>query len=302
MGNLTVDIMPPAYWQDFERLTLDWAKQKWKDDYAERNGRQGQEQAGVDVYGYNSKHREHTGIQCKKRIWKTKPGADSPSNTLTTAEIDEEIKAATQFSPKLDRFVIATTGPRDADLQEYIRNINSKNSTFTVTLMFWDDYVDALNDHPELMYRYYENVLKYRDTYSPDEHYYRLLSMAFDRPAIRTPFHLENRATDFIEAISATQSAISTGCLNDGGDRIIDQARVSKSKPKELNSAARKLQNARETATKALSEGMIRQHSTVIEILDHTVAHKLNKLRFEAIELLNKVLHTQGLPEVSISQ
>ena len=168
--------------------------------------------------------------------------------------------------------------------------------------MFWDDYVDALNDHPELMYRYYENVLKYRDTYSPDEHYYRLLSMAFDRPAIRTPFHLENRATDFIEAIAATQRAISTGCLKDGEGRIIDQARVPKSKPKELNSAARKLQNARETATVALSEGTIRQHSTVIEILDHTVAHKLNELRFEGIELLNKVLHTQGLPEVSISE
>ena len=102
MGNLTVDVMPPAYWQDFERLTLDWAKQKWQDDYAERNGRQGQEQAGVDVYGYNSKQGEHTGIQCKKRVWKTKPGADSPSNTLTVTEIDEEIKAATHFSPKLD--------------------------------------------------------------------------------------------------------------------------------------------------------------------------------------------------------
>ena len=296
MGNLNVDIMPPAYWQDFEKLTLDWAKYKWKDDYAERNGRQGQEQAGVDVHGYNRSQNEHTGVQCKKRIWKTKPGSDSPANTLTTAEIDGEIKAAEQFQPKLNRLIIATTGPRDADLQEHVRGINSNNPTFLVSLMFWDDYVDFLNDHPDFMYRYYENVLKFRNTYSADEHYFRLLSMAFDRPAIKTPFQLENRATDFIDAIAATQSAISTGCLKDSSNRIIDQARVPNPKPKELNSAARKLQNVREVTTKALSEGKIREQPSVIEILDPTVILKLNQLKSESIELLNMVLQANNLP------
>ncbi|RYY02182.1 MAG: hypothetical protein EOO53_14195 [Gammaproteobacteria bacterium] len=300
MGNLTVDIMPPAYWQDFEKLTLDLAKQKWGDDYAERNGRQGQAQAGVDVYGYNRNQSEHTGIQCKKRTWKTKPGADTPSNTLSTDEIDEEIRAASLFQPKLDRFILATSGPRDVELQTYVRDINRKPAKFQVALMFWDDYVELLNDHPELMYRYYENVLKFRDKYSPKEHYYLLISMAFDRPALRTPFHLENRATDFIEALSGTQNAISTGCLKDQDGRIIDQARVPAKKPKQLTNAAKKLQHAREIATKAIADGMIREHPAVIEILDNQIADDLNKLRFEAIELLNEVLRAEKMSEVQI--
>ena len=302
MGNLVVDIMPPAYWQDFERLTLDIAKSKWKDEYAERNGRQGQAQAGVDVYGYNYVQGEHTGIQCKKRTWKTKPGADAPSNTLTFAEIDEEVKSARDFSPKLKRFVISTTGPRDTDLQEYVRKINEKSDGLTISLMFWEDYVDFLNDSPEFMYRYYENVLKYRNAYSEDEHYYRIISMAFDRPAIRTPFQLENRATDFIDALSATKAAISTGCLKDREGRVIDQARVPQEKPKGLGGAARKLQKAREVATESLRAGKILEHPTVIEILDRSVIQKLNELRFEAVDLLNEILVEKGLPIISIDR
>ncbi|SMD13805.1 hypothetical protein [Pseudomonas sp. URIL14HWK12:I5] len=300
MGNLIVDIMPPAYWQDFERLTLDFAKHRWQDDFAERNGRQGQEQAGVDVYGYNYKQKEHTGIQCKKRVWKTKPGFDTPSNTLSTDEIDKEIELAKGFAPALERFIISTTAPRDSELQEHVRKINKNNKDFSVSLMFWEDYVDFLNDNPEFMYRYYENILKYRSTYKHEEHYYRLLSMAFDRPAIRTPFHLENRATYFIEALSATQNAITTGCLKDRDGRVIDQARVPSKRPKELHSAAKKLQSAREISTKALSEGRIIEHSTVIEIPDQEIVKKLNDLRFESVALLNKLLESRGLPTISI--
>lgn len=301
MGNIIVDVIPPSYWQDFERLTLDYARKVWQDDYAERNGRQGQEQAGVDVYGYNYKQSEQTGIQCKKRTWKTKPGADTPSNTLSAAEIDAEIEAAKDFTPSLKRFIISTTGPRDADLQEHVRNLNQSNTDFLVNLIFWEDYVEFLNENPEFMYKYYENVLKYRNAYSPDEHYYRLLSMAFDRPAIRTPFHLENRATDFIYALSSTQEAIATGCLKDRSNKVIDQARVPNRKPKELKKAADKLQTAREISTEALSVGKIIEHSTTIEILDQNITLKLNKLRFESVEQLNIVLNTMGLPEISIA-
>lgn len=50
MGNIAVDIFHPAYWQGFEKLTQDIVKTKWKDDYAERHGREGQAQGGIDVY------------------------------------------------------------------------------------------------------------------------------------------------------------------------------------------------------------------------------------------------------------
>ncbi|GAA5003540.1 hypothetical protein GCM10023206_07370 [Acinetobacter puyangensis] len=298
MGSIAVDIMPPAYWQDFEKLTLDICKKRWDDDYAQRNGRSGQKQAGVDVYGCNKTSKEFTGIQCKKRTWTLKPGADSPCNTLTNKEIDNEYLAVKEFSPKLDRFIIATTGPRDKDLQEHVRKINDTNPSIKITIWFWEDYVEYLNDYPDLMYRYYENILKYRSSYNSDEHYLRLLSMAFDRPSIRTPFHLENRATDFIDALAATQAAISTGCLKDSGNKTIDQARVPSPLPNELKHAKKCLQKARIIATNAIKEGIIQEHHSVIEIRDPEIAIKLNKLREEAVNFLNTVLKNNNLPTV----
>ncbi|EOB3677499.1 hypothetical protein ACHELX_004423, partial [Vibrio vulnificus] len=298
MGNIAVDIFPPAYWQDFEKLTQDIVKIKWKDDYAERHGREGQAQGGIDVYGYNHVAKEHTGIQCKKRALKSKPSHESPSNTLTKSEIDQELANVKESEHQLDRFIIATSGPRDAHLQSHVAKINKASGDLKVSIMFWDDYVDFLNDHPELMYRYYENVLKFRSEYSSLKHYLLLLSMAFDRPAIRTPFYCESRATDFISAISATQQAIATGCLTDREGRVIDQVRVPTPKPKGLQAISNKLQKSRDLAVTALAEGVIVEHECVIEIRDHGLVEMLNNLRFEAVKGLNKLLEANDLNQI----
>lgn len=307
MGNIVVDIFPPSYWQDFEKLTLDISKIQWKDDYAERHGREGQAQGGIDILGYNHSARERTAVQCKKRIQKTKPSYESPSNTLTIQEIDEEIRKVKSSGHILDRFIIATSGPRDADLQNHIESLNNKEAENNIeavnneelrikfSIKFWDDYVDFLNDHPELMYKYYENILKYRSEYSSIKHYLHLLSMAFDRPALRTPFHCESRATDFISAISATQQAISTGRLVDRENRVIDQVRVPTPKPKGLTKISKNLQKCRDVAADALSKGIIVEHQTVIEIKDPVVTKELNSIRSETIDLLNKILISEGI-------
>jgi len=289
MPTIEVEIAPPVNWQDFERLTLDIAKAQWKDDYAERHGRQGQAQPGVDVYGYNHTSRESIGIQCKK-----KNQLEVPSKRLTAAEIDTEVEAARMFSPRLDRFIIATTGPRDANLQAHARELNQSNLPFKVSLMFWEDYQESLNNHTELMYRYYKEVLEYRNKYNAIEHYLLLLSMAFDRPALRTPFHLENRATDFIQAISDTQNAIATGRLKDRDGRIVDECKVPTPKIKGLTKASGHLQKAREIATAALAKNLIVEHQTVIEIRSPDVAKQLNELRRQAVDLLNRELKNNG--------
>lgn len=293
MPAIEVEIAPPANWQDFERLTLDIAKVQWKDDYAERNGRQGQAQAGVDVYGYNYNQQEYVGIQCKK-----KNSSGIPSKQLTVAEIGSEVEAAKNFAPDLDRFIIATTGPRDANLQNHVRNLDRSGLKFRVSLMFWEDYQELLNNHTDLMYRYYKDVLEYRAKYNPIEHYLLMLSMAFDRPALRTPFHLENRATDFIQAISDTQSAISTGRLKDRDGKIIDECKTPKPKIKGITKAGNHLQKAREIATAAISGNLIVEHETVMEIKSPEVADQLNTHRKKAVDLLNIELRVNGLGEV----
>ncbi|EKQ7193506.1 hypothetical protein OGU21_06035 [Klebsiella oxytoca] len=302
MGNVVVDIFPPAYWQDFERITLDIARIQWKDDYAERHGREGQAQGGVDVLGYNHNSGEFTGIQCKKRSFKTKPSFESPSNTLTTQEIDEELKKVKSSEHNLDRFIIATSGPRDNDLQNHVANLNRKESKIKVSIKFWDDYVDFLNNHPELMYRYYENILKYRSKYNSTQHYLHLLSMAFDRPALRTPFHRESRATDFISAISATQQAVSTGRLVDRENRIIDQVHLPAPKPKGLTRISNLLQKCRNIATDALAKGIIIEHPIVIEIKDKDICNQLNSIRLEVIKLLNDILVSNGIEEIEFGR
>ncbi|MFD4120769.1 hypothetical protein ACFWQD_05605 [Alcaligenes faecalis] len=295
MPDIEVEIAPPVNWQDFERITLDIAKLRWKDDYAERHGRQGQAQAGVDVYGYNHTSQESVGIQCKK-----KNQSDVPSKRLIATEIDSEIEAAKKFSPRLDRFIIASTGQRDASLQAHVRGINMSKSKppFKVSLMFWEDYQESLNNSPELMYRYYKEVLEHRNKYNASEHYLLLLGMAFNRPALRTPFHLENRATDFIQAISDTQNAIATGRLKDRDGRIVDECRVPAPKIKGITKANSYLQKAREIVTAALAENLIVQHQTVIEIKSPEVVKHLNELRSQAVDLLNKELRDNSLEEV----
>ncbi|WLS81168.1 hypothetical protein Q3V30_22190 (plasmid) [Erwinia pyri] len=290
MSGIEVEIAPPANWQDFERLTLDYAKKLWKDEYAQRHGRQGQAQAGVDIYGTNNISHESIGIQCKK-----KKHFEVPSKQLTIAEIDIEIDSAKKFFPKLDHFIIATTGPRDADLQGHIRMQNQSGLPFKVSLLFWDDYQDFLNEHIDLMYKYYKDVLEYRDKYNELDHYLLLLSQAFDRPAIRTSFYCENQSADFIQAMADTQNAIATGRLVDRTGYIIDECRVPRPKIKNLTIAGSYLQRSREIATIGMTEGIIIQHQNVIEIHSRELTDELNKLRRQAVELLNNELIKRDL-------
>ncbi|MCE9886085.1 hypothetical protein [Obesumbacterium proteus] len=290
MSGIEVEIAPPANWQDFERLTLDYAKKQWKDEYAQRHGRQGQAQSGVDIYGTHSISHELIGIQCKK-----KKHFEVPSKQLTIAEIDVEIDAAKTFSPRLDHFIIATTGPRDADLQGHIRIQNQSGIPFKVSLLFWEDYQEFLNDHVGLMYKYYKEVLEYRSKYNELDHYLLLLSQAFDRPAIKTSFYCENQALDFIKAMADTQNAIATGRLVDRDERIIDECKVPRPKIRNLTKAGQHLQKAREIATKGMAEGVIVQHQNVIEIKSREVTDELNQLRRQAVELLNNELIKRDL-------
>jgi hypothetical protein len=301
MGNVFAEIPPPGHWQDFELITLDICRMKWRDDYAERNGRQGQAQAGVDVFGYNYSAKERTGVQCKKRKTKLN-GVTVPSSSLTSTEIDTEIKSAKLFQQQLDRFIVATTGPRDADLQTHVRNLNDKNHSMKVSLWFWDDYVEFLNGNENLLYRYYENILKYRQRYSEAEHYLRMLAVAFDRPAIRTPFHLENRATDFITAISLLQLAVTTGVLKDQSGYVIDQTRVPEPLPRQLKAIKKNLQQIRTVATNALRMGSIVEYESVIEIRDPKLQIELNQLRKDVVENLNVLLGSANIERIIIGE
>jgi len=77
------------------------------------NGRQGQSQHGVDVYGRRGGDGAWVGVQCKRRL-------DKP---VTARGLREELEKAKRFQPPIAEFVLATTAPRDAAIQEEARRL-----------------------------------------------------------------------------------------------------------------------------------------------------------------------------------
>lgn len=140
------DFPPPSDWQAFERLIRDLFEREWETDDAQANGRSGQKQAGVDVYGTDRRHDKWVGIQCKGR----KGGY---GGKVTAKELRDEVEKAKGFVPKLDRFVLATTAPNDANIQKVARQLNEQhreNHLFEVSILSWDEIKAYLDRHPQI--------------------------------------------------------------------------------------------------------------------------------------------------------
>ena len=116
----SLQILPPANWQDFEDLCQDLWQEIWKDPNTQKNGRQGQPQCGVDISGRPNQKNKYAGVQCK--------GKDNYTNKkLTEKEVKAEVEKAKSFKPKLSEFIIATTGPKDTKIEELARAITEKH-------------------------------------------------------------------------------------------------------------------------------------------------------------------------------
>ena len=114
----------------------------WGDPGAQTNGGSGQAQAGVDVFGKNGDGWE--GVQCKQKdgLLRTK---------VTVAELEHEAAAARTFKPRLSRFILATSGPRDAKVQERARELSEPG--FDVQVSSWEDIWHELYEYRDLLAR-----------------------------------------------------------------------------------------------------------------------------------------------------
>ena len=167
-------ILPPQNWQDFEELCKRIWQNKWENpEDIVRNGRLGQAQNGVDISAYVESKGGYCGVQCK--------GKDNYTHSkLTTDEIDREIEKAKKFQPELKSFTFATTAPKDAVIEEYVRlkNVeNRKNDLFSISLFSWEDIVSLIEQFGNVKDWYlfeklqvYEPELKLlvKDNESPD--------------------------------------------------------------------------------------------------------------------------------------
>jgi hypothetical protein len=136
----------PADWQAFERLTRDLFSAHWNDRRAQANGRSGQPQAGVDVFGINSKTGLLEGVQCK--------GKDARyGHSVTADELKDEVNRALTFTPPLSHYYLVTSGVADVRVQAEARRINEahkKAGRFGVDVYSWDQLLAILQDHPKV--------------------------------------------------------------------------------------------------------------------------------------------------------
>ena len=138
---------PPNDATAFESLCLDLWKDIWQDSAAQKNGRSGQPQAGVDVFGRDG--RRLVGVQCKQKD-------GSLRSKLAVKELQGKVEAARSFSPKLTRFILATTAPRDTKVQQRARDITAehrKRKLFSVEVWTWKDIWHELYRRKDLFRR-----------------------------------------------------------------------------------------------------------------------------------------------------
>jgi hypothetical protein len=139
----------PQHWQDFETLVRDAQAVKWNSPTLEKNGRPGQEQHGVDIYGPDYLGRP-VGIQCKRF-----------KGPLKLDVVLDEISNAEAFKGFMTTLYLATTADHDSKLQEQVRlrsEKRAKEGKFAVGLLFWDEIVSGLVLNPAVLKAHYPQL------------------------------------------------------------------------------------------------------------------------------------------------
>ena len=145
-------IAPPKDWATFEDLCHALFKRVWQDPFAQKNGRRGQPQCGVDVFGSPNRDRSsYWGVQCK--------GKDANyGSDVTRDELKVEIAKADNFMPALEHWVLATTAPVDGRLQEVARVQSAqrtKQNYFVVEVLGWEEIQALMAGQPEVIGEFY---------------------------------------------------------------------------------------------------------------------------------------------------
>lgn len=144
-------INKPKNWEDFEDLCHRLWRSMWGDPNASKNGRPGQNQHGVDVFGKPYYANQYNAVQCKLKN-------QNYGATLTIESIKKEASNAEFYAQQhgLGDFIVATTSPADANLQNECRKLDqSKKYKFPISIWNWDMIEDEINCRPDVFKEIY---------------------------------------------------------------------------------------------------------------------------------------------------
>ncbi|WP_313474031.1 hypothetical protein [Atlantibacter hermannii] len=139
----------PKSWDEFEDICKSSFQLRWSTHNLTRHGRAGQKQDGVDIYGEDS-FAQLVGIQCKNTV----SGIDQQT-------IEDEVAKAEKFKPEIKILYIATTAPRDATIQAFVRQFNAtrqQQGKFPISVEFWDDITADLTKDPAVLKQHYPQM------------------------------------------------------------------------------------------------------------------------------------------------
>jgi hypothetical protein len=307
MGNLSLTYLPPQNWQDFEKFVRGVVDVIWKQEGWQSYGRPGQDQAGIDLFGYDEQ-RQFAAIQCKKRNLTNSSGRLLTNSLLTQKLFEADLAVADAVDdPKIKRLIFATTSSRDTNVQDTVRSINDRRKTegkFLIEVWFWDDFQVYIERHIELMYWYYSDVLESVHKYDKNIHIFTMLRQAFTRPAFGREIHREESGSDFIQAIKNTMEAITTGKLyNRRGELIAssyDYRKITEPKWRDVvYKIHSNLNRIRDIYQDGLLAKSIKEHPTCLEVFDNSLSVQFNEIRRQCLADLNVILAELKLEKVN---
>ncbi|MEM9557417.1 MAG: tetratricopeptide repeat protein [Acidobacteriota bacterium] len=129
---------PPNNPAEFESLCLDVWRLLWNDPAAQKVGRPGQKQHGLDILDSTGRR----AVQCKQRN-------ASIQKWLTVDELDDEVGKVVESKRELDCLVVATTGPTDIKLQNRAAEL-TRSHPFEVQVWSWSDIWHEIYTRPAL--------------------------------------------------------------------------------------------------------------------------------------------------------
>jgi tetratricopeptide (TPR) repeat protein len=128
----------PDTWQAFEQILADWVHHSLGDTAADRYGRTGQRQNGIDILARN--WRQASAGQTPE-LWAIQ-AKDYALGRLSPDDLQLELTKALTHSPTPDVFVVATTTPRDTLLQNWAIVATQHLYPTRVEVWFWDGLVE----------------------------------------------------------------------------------------------------------------------------------------------------------------
>jgi hypothetical protein len=301
MADLVQSFAPPTYWQQFEDLTLGMAQSFFSDATAQKIGRPGLSQDGLDVLAWG--RIGQVGIQCKRREALDANNDLRAGGAVTIDDLKAAVLKAEAFKTPFKLFILATTAKAETTLQADVASLSASrvaNGQSRVQVWSWQDYEAQLNHDWRLQGRYYESV---QQGLSPRERNLVTLSVfadAFSRAAFRDPLSCEH-PDRFMQAIEATQRALSLGELFDrdgqhvrtaiGGFRKLSDPALVQA----MSAVDQQLSHFRGEFLRAKHARAIIEHPDFLEIPDHRMKQELEDQRARTVELLDAALTLAGL-------